>query len=49
MSLNGREVKIDILDDSICTPEWFRDVADIYQRTEGLPEPLGEVMGQHGP
>ena len=48
-SRNGRGVKIDILDNSIWTPEWFQDISDIYQSTEGLPEPPGEVMGQHGP
>ena len=48
-SRNGRDIKIDILDDSIRTPKWFRDVSDIYRSTEGLPAPLGEVMGLHGP
>ena len=44
-SQNGREVKIDRLDDSIRTPGWFQSVSDIYRSTEGLPEPPGEVMG----
>ena len=44
-SQNGREVKIDILDDKIWTQEWSQDVLDIYWSTEGLPEPLGEVVG----
>ena len=29
-SRNSREVKIDILDDIIRTPEWFRSDSDIY-------------------
>ena len=48
-SRNGREVKIYILDDSIWTPEWFRDVSDIYRSAEGLRKPPGEVLGLHGP
>ena len=48
-SRNGRDVKIDILDDYVRTPEVFREVLNIYRSTEGLPEPPGEVMGQHGP
>ena len=41
-------MKIDILDDSIQTPEWFRGLSDIYRSTEGLPDPP-EVIGPHGP
>ena len=48
-SRNGREVKIDILDEGIRTPERFRDVSDIYRGTEGLPELPGKVMGPNGP
>ena len=44
-SRNGLEVQIDILDDSIRTPEWFRSDSDIYRSTEGLPEPPGESNG----
>ena len=29
-SRNGRDVKIDILDDIVRTPEVFREVSDIY-------------------
>ena len=47
-SRNGRDIKIDILDDYVRTPEWFRDVSDIYRGTEWLPEPPGEVMGLNG-
>ena len=32
-------MKIDILDDYIRTPEWFRGLSDIYRSTEVLPEP----------
>ena len=49
-SRNGREVKIDILDDGIRTSEWFRSVSGIYRSTGRLPKPRGgKVMGQHGP
>ena len=37
-------MKIDILDDYIRTPEWFRGLSDIYWST-GTPE----VIGPHGP
>ena len=44
-SRNGRDMKIDILDDYIRTPEWFRGLSDIYRSTgdiyrstEDLPE-----------
>ena len=48
-SRNGREVKIHIMKVSIRTSEWFRVVRVFYRSTEGLPEPPGEVLGQHGP
>ena len=47
-SRNGRDMKIDILDNYIRTPEWFRGLTDIYRSTGGLPEPPG-VIGPHGP
>ena len=34
-------MKIDILDNYIRTPEWFRGLSDIYRSTGGLPEPPG--------
>ena len=34
-SRNGRDVKIDILDDYVRTPEWFRGVSDIYTGVPG--------------
>ena len=35
-SQNGRDIKIDILDDYVRTPEVFREVLDIYQSTGGV-------------
>ena len=40
-SRNGRDKKIDILDDYVRTPEVFREVSDIYRSTGGLPEAPG--------
>ena len=48
-SRNGREVKIDILDDYVRTPEVFWEVSDIYRSTRGLPEPPREYIGPNGP
>ena len=48
-SRNGRDIKIDILDDYVRTPEWFRGVSGIYRSTGGLPEPPGETNGPIGP
>ena len=48
-SRNGRDIKIDILDDYIRTPDEFRRSPDNYQSAGGLSEPPGELMGQHGP
>ena len=48
-SRNGRDVKIDILDDYIRTPEVFRVVSDKNRSTGGLPEPPEELIGPHGP
>ena len=48
-SQNGRDIKIDILDDYVWTPEGFREVSGIYRSTRGLPEPPGELIGPHGP
>ena len=42
-------MKIDILDDYIQTPEWFRGLSDIYQSTGGLPEPPRGLLGLMGP
>ena len=48
-SRNGRDIKIDILDDYIRTPEVFRVISDKTGVPEGLPEPPGEVLGLSGP
>src|SRR4051812_42291990 len=48
-SQNGRNIKIDILDGSVWTLEWFRVSSDIYRSTGRLPEPPGEYMGLIGP
>ena len=48
-SPNGRDVKIDILDDYVRTSEVFREVSDICRSTGGLPEPPGGSNGPHGP
>ena len=48
-SRNGRDIKIDILDGYIRTPEVFRKVLGKTGVTEGLPEPPGEVLGLSGP
>ena len=47
-SQNGRDVKIDILDDYVWIPKRYRKVSDIYRSTGGLPEPPGEYMGPNG-
>ena len=48
-SRNGRDVKIDILDDYVRIPERFQEVSDIYRSIGGLPEPPGEYIGPNGP
>ena len=48
-SRNGRDVKIDILDDYVRTPEMFREVSDIYRSTGGLSETPGGLLGLMGP
>ena len=40
-SRNGRDVKIDILDDYVWTPKRFRKVSDIYRSTGGYRNPRG--------
>src|SRR3954469_11269559 len=47
-SRNGRDIKIDILDDYIWISEWFRVKSAFYRSTGGLPEPPGGVMGHMG-
>ena len=48
-SRNGRDIKIDILDDYIRTPELFRVISEKTGVPEGVPEPPGEVLGLSGP
>ena len=48
-SLNGRDIKIDILEAYIWTSEWFRVVRAFFRSTGRLPEPPGEYMGLIGP
>ena len=47
-SRNGRDIKIDILDDYVWTSEVFRASSGIYRSTRGLWEPPGEYMGPNG-
>ena len=47
-SRNGRDIKIDILDGYIPTPEVFRMILKKIGVSEGLPEPPGEVLGLSG-
>ena len=48
-SRNDRDIKIDILDGYIRTPEVFRVISEKTGVPEGLPEPPGEVLGLSGP
>ena len=48
-SRNGRDIKIDILDGYIRTPEVFRVISEKTGVPEGLPKPPGEVLGLSGP
>ena len=48
-SRNGRDIKIDILDDYIRTPDEFRGSPDIYRSARGLSETPGELLGLSGP
>ena len=48
-SRNGRDIKIDILDCYIRTPEVFRVISEKTGVPEGLPGPPGEVLGLSGP
>ena len=48
-SRNGRDIKIDILDDYIWTPEMFRVRLGLYRSSGRLSEPPGRYMGLIGP
>ena len=47
-SQNGRDIKIDISDDYIRTPEVFRVISEKTGEPEGYRNPPGEVMGHMG-
>ena len=48
-SRNGRDIKIDILDDYIRTSDEFRGSSDIYRSAGRVIGTTGEVMGLIGP
>ena len=48
-SRNGRDVKIDILDDYIRTSERFRVIRVFFGEPESYGNSPGEVMGLNGP
>ena len=48
-SRNGRDIKIDILDDYIRTPDEFRGSPDKYRSAGRVIGTTGEVMGLIGP
>ena len=47
-SRNGRDIKIDILDGYIRTPEVFRVISEKTREPEGYRNPPGELMGHMG-
>ena len=47
-SRNGRDIKIDILDDYVWTSEVFRASSGIYRSTGGYRNPPGSKMGLMG-
>ena len=50
-SRNGRDIKIDILEGYVWTPEWFRISSSNYRSTGGYRNPLGSqwaLMGHGG-
>ena len=48
-SQNSRDIKIDMLEGYVWTPERFQISSGIFQSTGWLPEPSGELMGLNGP
>ena len=48
-SQNGRDIKIDILEGYVWTPERFRIGSGIFRSTGRLPEPPGRSYGPYGP
>ena len=47
-SRNGRDIKIDILDGYIRTPEVFRVISEKTRVPEGYRNPPGEIVGLMG-
>ena len=48
-SRNGLDMKIDILEAYIWMSEVFQVKSGFYRSTGGLTDPLGGLMGLHGP
>ena len=48
-SRNSRDIKIDILDGYIRTPEVFRVISEKTGETEGYRNPTGSSNGPYGP
>ena len=48
-SRNGRDIKIDILDGYIRTPEAFRVISEKTGEPEGYRNPTGRSNGPYGP
>ena len=48
-SRNGRDIKIDILDGYIQTPEVFRVISEKPGEPEGYRKPPGRSNGPYGP
>ena len=48
-SRNGRDIKIDILDGYIRTPEVFRVISEKTGEPEGYRDPPGRSNGPYGP
>ena len=48
-SRNGRDIKIDILDGYIQTPEVFRVISEKTGEPEGYRNPIGRSNGPYGP
>ena len=47
-SRNGRDIKIDMLDDYFLTSEWFQVSSGIYRSTGGYQTPPGSVWALLG-
>ena len=49
VSRNGRDIKIDILDDNVWTSERFRVIRVFFEVPESYGNSSGEVVGLNGP